>query len=246
VRVVVVLVLSGCASVATMPDAGEHDLADPADLTPPPDLRPADLCVLGTGDHCGGCGKSCPPGMDDARTLRTCSDATLSGVCSLACRGEWYDIDGQSTNGCEAEDAPAQDSIGTALELTLPDGTASERNIVAKLYSDARAHEQPPLTRTLGRDDFYRIIALGNGKPTQGMAACLGIVNFPTDNRFEACITDNGSTAFAVAACQTALGGGSSVCVVPPAGGNAGTYYVRVRKLGGSHNSLQYALFLDH
>src|SRR5688572_2406145 len=95
------LVLSLAACAAPNPaDPGALDLPSvdllngAADLSPPPDLA----CGLGTPDHCGSCAVSCP-GLDDATTARTCSAPTALGACSLLCKGEHYDVDGQATNG---------------------------------------------------------------------------------------------------------------------------------------------------
>src|SRR5437870_814675 len=63
------------------------------DLFVPADLR----CALGTPDHCRACDDVCP-GKDDAGTARICLGD--GGGCSLLCKGEYYDLDGDVKTGC--------------------------------------------------------------------------------------------------------------------------------------------------
>jgi hypothetical protein len=209
------------------------------------------VCTLGTPDHCGACSTKCP-GPDDATTSRTCSDATASAQCDILCHGEYYDLDGDPTNGCEALDAVIQDTPATAVPITLPDVVdptykTNPRNLVEQIYSDMRKHDAPPVLRPLGRDDYWAVTAVGVGDPNSGMAACLGITNYPADNQYQVCISDIGSTTFSPAGCGVAMGGQSSQCVTPPAMTDAGgPYYVRVHKVAGTNTPLEYALFLTH
>ncbi len=254
--------LGACAAPGLQPsgstdgDGGAGDgAAGQADLGGAPDLAGGDGgggCVLGSGDHCGACGTSCPPGADDGGTLRTCSDSTAAGACGIVCRGEAYDVDGQLANGCEAIDQPIQDSSLAAVAITLPNVAndpamlTNPRNLAAQIYGDARVHESAPAQRVLGRDDWYKVTAVGAGDAASGMTACLGITNFPADDQFQLCISDSGQAVFGAAGCKLVAGGAASVCVPPPALTDAGTYYVRVHKMAGSNTANQYALFLQH
>jgi hypothetical protein len=210
-------------------------------------------CVLGTADHCGTCDTVCP-GMDSASTLRTCSSNTATGTCNITCRGEFYDLDGDATNGCEAEDQPPQDMVVTAVMIALPnvnngsgstacDGATNPCTHAAQIYSDTRLHENAPTMRGLGREDWYQLVATGAGGSGQ-VGACLGITNFPADDRFEICIGDNGSTN--PTTCATAIGSTPSTCVAPPTAADSGTFYIRLRKLSGSNTANKYALYVQH
>ncbi len=232
---------------------GARDAAAPDSSSPPP----APSCMLGTPDDCGACGKKCP-GPDDQTTVRTCSGTDATASCDILCRGEHYDLDGKVDNGCEAEDPIVQDSLASAVAITLPDVASDPMlksnplNVVAPLYGDARTHESPPTMRPLGREDWYKVTAVGTGTTDgTGMVACLSAANFPSDDELEVCITQNGMTTFdACKALVVAAGdaGGGSQCVYP--GGmmnvDSGVFYVRVRRTKGSSNANEYALFLRH
>jgi hypothetical protein len=247
---------SGCANVGLQvsTDGGTDDLLPSGDLLKTPDLFTlSDAgCTLGTPDRCGTCTTVCPPGKDDGGTLRSCSAATAFGMCGIACRGEWYDVNGMIIDGCELEDAPLQDSFASAQAITLadvvndPQMLTNPRNLAAALYSDSRTHEQAPIQRPTGRDDYYNITAVGVGDNTKSMTACLGITNFPTDNHFEVCLSNKGVQSFGATGCTICDGGGVSKCVTSPTPSDTGTYYVRIKKMSGSHSSNKYALFLQH
>src|SRR5207248_1710941 len=199
--------------------------------TPRPDSGPPDLmCMLGTPDHCRTCNDPCP-GMDDDKTMRVCK----SPDCDILCKGEYYDLNQDIKDGCESLDAPAQDTPQTAVTYTLPDMVdpmfkTNPLNLLGKIYWDLRMHDAPPELRPNGREDWYQFTAVGTGKMNTIMTACLSINQFPVDNKFEICISDNGKTTFdAVKACKSLSGGTMmSVCVSPPAMTDAGTYFVRV------------------
>ena len=209
-------------------------------------------CGLGTADHCGTCTFTCP-GMDTTSTQRSCSSSDATGTCNIMCLGEWYDLDGNASNGCEAEDQPVQDAAINAFAITLPDmnGTANppcdnSKNpctYAGQIYSDTRQHDGAPTMRMVGREDWYKVVAVGNGAPGQ-MTACLGITNYPADNQFEVCIGNDGSTT--PTTCKTAQGGGTSQCVAPPTAADSGTFYVKLRKIAGTNTANKYALYLAH
>jgi hypothetical protein len=206
-------------------------------------------CTLGTTTDCGSCGTAC--GTSDKASLYACSDATAAGTCTLTCRAEYYDLDGKIDDGCEAEDAVVQDSATNAVGITLPDANDSTfktnpLNVLGYVYGDGRPHEDAPTSRPLGREDWYKVTAVGAGVPSTGMGACLGISDFPTDDTFEVCITDLGGSTFPSANCKAVKGGAQSSCVAPSGGSDAGDYYVRVRKTDGSNTPNGYALFLQH
>ena len=182
----------------------------------------------------------------------TCSSATSTGTCTLTCVGEYYDMDGDSSNGCEAQDVPVQDTAATAVAVALPNvtgGTGACTNtnnpctIVGQIYSDDRAHAASPTMRTLGRDDWYVITATGTGTPNH-MGTCLGIPSYPADNIYEVCISANGSTMPTM--CGTTTGGGASACVTAPGNPDAGTFYISVHKMSGTRTPLNYYLYVEH
>lgn len=222
------------------PGAGDAAASDASQLDGAGDGA---ACTLGTGDHCGACATSC--GVTDAQSLFGCTDATSAGTCTLTCRAESYDVDGKLDNGCEANDPVVQDTAATAVAKALDD-TLKLVNLAGIVYGDARPHEVNPIARPLGREDWYRVAVTGIGN-NFGFQACLGISSFPADDVFEVCTTDANGSTYPPANCgQPKGGGGTSVCVKPAGGANAGVYFVRVRKLSGSSSPNQYALFMQH
>lgn len=233
----------------------KRDLIVPMpDLTVPPDLTlgPDMACALGTPDHCGTCMTVCPPGMDSAGTIRSCSGPGPGATCDYQCGGEFYDVNGKVDDGCESSDTPVQDSPQSAVAVTLQDlvdpmNMKNPVNLLGKVYSDSRTHAQAPAMRVNGREDWYVINAIGKGDPNSTMVACLSITSLPADNQFEVCISDIGKTTFDAKACGVTAGGMSSVCVKPPALSDSGSpIYVRVRKMAGTPSVNGYALFLNH
>jgi hypothetical protein len=172
------------SAVMSLPDlsGGNQD----AMMMAMPDLfmgdGPIGPCTLGDADHCGTCATVCPPGMDTSGTLRTCSGATAFATCGYKCRGEFYELDGMSSNGCEAEDLPIQDTTVTAVPVNLPDGhmvTGNPSNLTAQVYGDSLEHEMAPVMRANGREDWFKLTLTGRGATDRGPTACLGITSFP-------------------------------------------------------------------
>ncbi|HSD87710.1 MAG TPA: hypothetical protein VLB44_09345 [Kofleriaceae bacterium] len=240
-RLVIVLGLLGAAACST---AG-HTYNDAASDSG---------CTLGSLDNCGTCGHVCP-GMDNTGTQRTCSSATAMGTCNITCKGEFYDLDNDVSNGCEVEDQPIQDSTLLAVAINLPDvnnggagstacnGATNPCTQVGQIYSDTRDHENAPVTRPLGREDWYKLVATGTGGPNK-VGACLGITNFPTDTQYEVCIGNAGSAT--PTTCMAVQGGGNSVCVAPPTAADSGTFFIKLRKISGTNTTNKYALYVVH
>lgn len=235
-------------------DAGDLDADDSPEIRGPgPDSGGS--CALGSVDHCGTCETICP-GPDNASTTRVCRDATASATCELVCHGDYYDVDGKLENGCEAKDDLVHDSPTTATNITLPnvpnDATLKSNplNVVETIFHDTRYHDDDASTFPFGREDWFKVTAVGAGSPSATMVACLSAVNYPTDNELEVCISANNVTTFVPASCKSLVvtpdGGGGSQCVQPPGNPDTGTFYVRVKKLRGTATSNGYALFLNH
>ena len=241
VRWCVLFVVVGCAKGGGLPAQSDGSTDSPGAE-----------CTLGSTDHCGTCNTSCPqanPTMDK----EMCSDATASGTCVLSCVGEYYDMNGSASDGCEALDEPVQDTAATAVPVTLPNvtggtGTCNNGNnpctIVSQIYSDDRDHDSAPTMRTLGRDDWFVITAVGAGT-SGGMATCLNIANYPADDQYQVCISADGSMDPLTCAIATG-GGGASACVMAPGSHDAGTFYISVHKMSGTRSLNQYALFVEH
>jgi hypothetical protein len=245
-------------SVVIVPDLSARDGMQQQTL---PDLTmgdgPVGPCTLGDPDHCGTCSTVCPPGMDTAGTQRTCSGATAFATCSYLCKGEFYELDGMSSNGCEAEDLPIQDTTTTAVVVNLPNAynadlgvTGNPSNVTSQIYGDDLQHEMAPTMRTNGREDWFKLMVTGGGSSNRGVTACLGITSFPADDVFEVCLSAKGAVSFLPAGCKSAVTAASSStdrCVQQAmAADETGVYYARVRRVSGTWTANEYALFLEH
>lgn len=115
-----------------------------------------------TAEHCGMCDNACP-GVGTQNASPSCD----AGMCSFSCAGESYDVDNNTSNGCEATDAPTGNhTSGSATNLgTFPctDGS-SNRNIAGSMHSDQRMHV-PPIAgfdaATGSAPDHYTLFADG-------------------------------------------------------------------------------------
>ena len=217
-------------------DAGDIPIYDAGNAST--DGRISTACTLGTPDHCGACGTACP-GVDDDGTQRTCSDSTPTATCDFICKGEWYDLDGDAANGCEAQDPIVHDSA----EAGVPEVATTAGFTVGApdwlIYDDARTHDAPPLLRPLGREDWYTL-----SNPDGRLKVCLSIANFPSDDQFEVCVTNIGNQNIEASQCKSVMPSSGSLCVQPASSSN-GAYWVRVRKIAGSNTTNGYALFLQ-
>ncbi|MGH7329600.1 MAG: hypothetical protein ACREJX_14740 [Polyangiaceae bacterium] len=255
-----VAVVAACAT-STAPggngqnesDGGNIPLYDAGNTTG--DSGTSGACTLGTADHCGTCSTVCPGPTDpDSGTDRICSDSTTTGTCDIICKGEWYDLNGDISDGCEAQDPIVHDSADAAVPETATTGGATVPDPYWYVYGDARQHDSAPTSRTLGREDWYVVDHENSGGSTGGsLSICLGISNFPSDDKFEVCVTNVGnksipSTASSVSPCATVTPttvSPNNCAVTTMASTTHGLYYVRVRKLDGSNSANGYALYIQ-
>jgi hypothetical protein len=247
-------VAGGSVDLASVDLANAADLASSPDLATPPDLAPSpdmtQVCTLGTASNCGNCGHACP-GSDDTTTERVCSSADITGTCDIVCRGDSYDVNGILDDGCEALDESAHDSFANSSSVTLEDVVnvpgKNPVNLHGDIFGDGRRHDASPTFRPNGRDDYWRLTAIGAGDPKAMLIACLGITDLPADNLYEVCMSDEGTPQFVNSGCSTVAGKAQSVCVGPPnPTGGDGPYYVRVRKLAGTNTLPGYWLWMNH
>lgn len=229
-------------------DAGDIPLYD-AGGAPPSDSGGSTTCTLGSADHCGTCTTVCPGPTDaDSGTERVCSDSTTTATCDIICQGEHYDLNGDISDGCEGVDPIVHDNADAAVPETVSTTGMTVGAPYWFAYGDAREHDVAPISRPLGREDWYVITS-----PTSTPAACLTIAGFPADDQFEVCITNYDTKSIEPAQCKTvdltASGAcptdSTKCCVAPASTHSASNYWVRVRKLAGANTANGYALFLE-
>jgi hypothetical protein len=235
-----------CAN-GSPPATESPDAARASHLDAPAHLDAA--CVLGTPADCSACGSACPVVGSPAGNAATCSFS----VCGTECSGDYYDMDGDLTNGCEAQDLPRQDTAALAVPITLPNttggnaacnGTTNPCTVTGQIFSDTSVHDTAPAMRIDGLPDWYVVTATGAGAAGP-MTACLNIGNYPANCNYMVCISAAGSMS--PLTCGQATGsGGASACVIPPGNPDAGTFYISVQKLAGTPTQLGYALYLAH
>jgi hypothetical protein len=133
------------------PDWGtqpKHDFGSP---TYPDFGQP---CTTGTANACSSCTDVCP-GKDDQATIRSCENKT----CGIKCRGDYYDVNENSTDGCEAkDDVNANHSESQALDLGMIDDCNAGKTVTGRLPSDNRAHEGDSSERKNGLPDYYKLV----------------------------------------------------------------------------------------
>lgn len=200
-------------------------------------------CTLGTADHCGSCDNVCP-GATDGGTTRVCSDTSTTATCDIVCTGEFYDVNGDLTDGCEGSDPIVHDSADAAVPESASTSGVTIGAPLFYMYGDARQHDVAPLTRPNGREDWYAV----TNPDAASIKACLTIPNFPTDDQLQVCITNNGLKIIDPAACKvvTTTTTGAASCVSPsqPVAKN-GTYYVQVQKMSGTNTLDGYTLVIQ-
>jgi hypothetical protein len=94
---------------------------------------------------CGACGTVCPGYMVQF-TVVTCN---TSQMCTFACSGENYDVDGNPANGCEVVAAPQGNHTDNPPASPPVLSTCDDGDLTAlfsgHLPSDARVHEEPAI-----------------------------------------------------------------------------------------------------
>ncbi len=122
--------------------------------------------ALTTLQNCGFCNNSCP-----GQNLTTCDAACKNKVCDITCRGEHYDVDKSSSNGCEVTDdnpGSPNHSSGTSIYLgeKYCNDDLSSTDFTGHLPTDARVHANPIVNNFNGSfgaaPDYWDVF--GNGE----------------------------------------------------------------------------------
>lgn len=223
-----------------LPDLPEGE----AGVTPP---KPDAGCSLGTVEHCARCGDTCPPGRDDTSTLRVCQQST----CSIQCKEEAYDVNGQATDGCETQDdKPIHENNLSVKNLGKVEDCDNAQTSSALLPSDDRQHTKAPTTRPNGREDWFSLHISDKAFCIVDAEVSVSFGALPTGGSYRAeayFVCDNGTTLGTKG--QT-TGGGGSVKLAPSTscttlGDDSGTLYIRIRKLSGPHSKAGYTLSIE-
>ncbi|MCB9557045.1 MAG: hypothetical protein H6707_13135 [Deltaproteobacteria bacterium] len=230
------------------PDTGAADLAlfsDGARFDFSLDAAAADLAVdsmtcplIGTADDCSACGDRCP-GLDNAGTARVCN----AGQCEIQCKGEYYDVNGQVSDGCEYQDKAIHSSEQLALDVgTYNDSASQFRRDGFRLASDDRLHLVAPTDRSNGRPSYFKMGIKDTTFGTLNGWARLDLSNMPAGASYElwgVYVCSNGKK---LASETKTANGGQKITVNPPddcgsfaLANDDGTLLVRVRKLSGPH-----------
>lgn len=163
------------------------------------------------------------------------TDATCEGMCQdFRCRGERYDINGLTTDGCEISDSPLDNhSQANAYDLGSYScvDALSAFTVSGSVPHDLRVHHMPAVNgfvaATAAAPDYYRVFGQG-GPCVNNVAATL---QFPSGG---ACHRLTVTTSATTLTCTTNAGGMCSVS----AGASSyadGTYlYFRVERICSS------------
>ena len=219
------------------------------DSVPPPidswhDTRSDGVpCTLGQPDSCSSCDDVCP-GSDNDQQQRICEQMK----CGVACKGHYYDVDGELANGCEAsDDLPMHDTAATGKELgEIGDCDSNTGSVKGVIPSDDRDHLSPPTARADGLPDFFLLDVRDDPGCVVDPLLELDASALPvgTTLHFEVtflCL--DGSTEFS--GVQTVAGGErKEISLDPkcPGGNDGGTLTIEVRKTAGPHSTAEYTI----
>ena len=111
--------------------------------------------------NCGGCGNVCPGGSA-THSAGTCSNST----CGMTCSGDYYDVNGNTADGCEKAGTGGYHSESTAYYLgELSCSDSSTGGFDGVIHSDKRAHITPTVegfNATSGATpQWWRVFATG-------------------------------------------------------------------------------------
>jgi hypothetical protein len=262
--------VAGCASSESPPplldapagaELGGRDLssADRGALDGAPSLdRTPDLtgdgrlpdsagCALGTPDHCGACGKACPPGHDPKGAIRVC----LSGGCEIQCLDELYDVDGQVASGCEVEDdLPIHDLAQTARDLGAVSDCGNAVSAQGLLPSDGRVHLKSPNDRANGRADWFKLQIADNGGCVVNASIAVSLAALPSGVSVRGTAYWRCDDGKVLASVSQVGGGGGSLSLEPGTactwlGDDSGTLFLELRKESGPHTAQGYTLTIE-
>lgn len=201
-------------------------------------------CTLGTVDNCGYCGDKCLPEKDTPATARVCEE----GKCSIQCLEEYYDVNGNETDGCEVQDdMPVHDFEAEAISLGNVGDCDNSKTATGVIPSDARKHIKAPVDRPFGRPDWFKLHI--DDKPGCFVEAEVDIFlhGLPTASSYRAVayyICDNKKELSQ----EEQLGYGGTMLSLNPStsctliGDDSGTLYIKITKESGPHSDSLYQL----
>jgi hypothetical protein len=235
------------ATDAAQDAAADADPDGPSRIDGP---APDTGCKLGTADHCASCTDRCPGPTSGVSTERTCTAAK----CDIRCLAEFYDVNGNVADGCEAaDDVPVHDTEATAAAMAtaaLGDCDPIQRT-AAVLPSDARKHAPSPTDRPDGRPDFFVLEIKDTGCVINATVTVL-LTTLPAAASYELSsiyVCQDGrrmaSTTRTVAGGTSAVLNPSTSCTALGMGDDSGTLFVYVRKLSGPHSDETYEIEIE-
>jgi hypothetical protein len=179
-------------------------------------------------NHCGTCGNVCPG------TGSTTNVACQNGTCTLSCKGENYDVNGNPADGCEQESTFTAHTSATASNLGTHSCTDSVGGGFSGTFlSDARGHEGPDIPGfdpSVGAAPHWFVAFGSGGLFCQNDPALSLTMTGGTSGCYEmSIITDKGTHN------ATVIDGAASI-VLPASSYNDGTnIYFLVKKTCGTN-----------
>lgn len=257
--IVCCLALSACSSgeapphlfkdgAVTLPDYAIPDGAAMPDLFPPVDVKPDSSCTLGTTQACAHCSDVCPPGNETSSTSPVCIDSK----CDIQCKGEYYDVDGDAKNGCEAQDdLPVHSEETLAKSLGKVKDCDNNQSAAGVIPSDARKHITAPVDRTNGRADWFKLHiddqpgCIVNAEVKVSLSGLPAAASYRVVAHY---LCDKDSKKLAP---DNKLGQGGTELTLAPGtgctliGDDSGWLYIKVSKESGPHSKASYAIDIE-
>ncbi len=218
---------------------------------PPGDVGPQDgppaegTCTKGTPDNCAFCGDTCP-GPDDSATARAC----VSGTCTIACKGDNYDVNGKIADGCEVADPLAKHTTeATAKDLGAVSDCDPVKKAAGTLLSDSRHHVTPPNDREQGGYYWFKLAITDKTWCALSASATVSFAALPKAAKYSVmahyvCKKDGKK----LPATSKSANGGKSLTLNPKndckGSDDGGTLFLRIHKATGkkAHSSAKHQI----
>lgn len=205
-------------------------------------------CAIGTVAHCQNCDESCP-GVDNAGSERICE----KGQCTWTCKGEYYDVNGDISDGCEVQDdIPVHEKSQDAHLIAKVEDCDDLQSISAKMPSDDGDHAEAPASRKKGRADWFTLEIADKAFCQVEADITFDFSQFPASTEFHVKAYYLCDSNKKLAEIDDYVDGGESLTLTPNTGctifsatDDSGAVFISVEKIGGAHSGATYTITIE-